>query len=41
MAAGLGAGPFIFNLGHGVLPETDPAQVAALVAHVRSLPLPR
>jgi uroporphyrinogen decarboxylase len=36
----LAAGPFIFNLGHGVLPDTDPAEVAALVAHVRSLPLP-
>jgi uroporphyrinogen decarboxylase len=36
----LGRGPFIFNLGHGVLPETDPAAVTALVAHVRSLPLP-
>jgi uroporphyrinogen decarboxylase len=28
--------PFIFNLGHGVLPETDPAEVAALVAYVKS-----
>lgn len=28
--------PFIFNLGHGVLPETDPAAVAALVEQVRS-----
>ena len=37
----LGRGPFVFNLGHGVLPETDPDIVAALVAHVRSLPLPR
>jgi uroporphyrinogen decarboxylase len=36
----LGRGPFVFNLGHGVLPETDPDAVAALVAHVRSLPLP-
>ncbi len=41
IVAGLGSGPFIFNLGHGVLPETDPEQVAALVEHVRSLPLPR
>ena len=32
-----GRGPFIFNLGHGVLPDTDPEEVAALVAHVRSL----
>ncbi len=36
----LASGPFIFNLGHGVLPETDPAAVAALVAHVKSLRLP-
>jgi len=28
--------PFIFNLGHGVLPETPPAHVAALVEQVRS-----
>jgi uroporphyrinogen decarboxylase len=28
--------PFIFNLGHGVLPETPPAHVAQLVARVRS-----
>jgi uroporphyrinogen decarboxylase len=40
IASVLGRGPFIFNLGHGVLPETDPASVAALVEHVRSLPLP-
>ncbi|HSA82499.1 MAG TPA: uroporphyrinogen decarboxylase [Geminicoccaceae bacterium] len=36
----LAAGPFIFNLGHGVLPDTDPEEVARLVTHVRSLPLP-
>jgi uroporphyrinogen decarboxylase len=36
----LARGPFIFNLGHGVLPETDPEEVAALVAHVKALPLP-
>jgi uroporphyrinogen decarboxylase len=40
IVAALGRGPFIFNLGHGVLPNTDPAAVAALVAHVRSLRLP-
>jgi uroporphyrinogen decarboxylase len=28
--------PFIFNLGHGVLPETPLDHVAQLVAHVRS-----
>jgi len=28
--------PFIFNLGHGVLPETPPEHVAALVECVRS-----
>ena len=31
----LGGGPFIFNLGHGVLPETPPEHVAALIAQVR------
>ena len=34
--AGLGAGPFIFNLGHGVLPPTPPEHVAALVEAVRT-----
>jgi uroporphyrinogen decarboxylase len=36
----LGVRPFVFNLGHGVLPETDPDHVAALIDHVRSLRLP-
>jgi len=27
--------PFVFNLGHGVLPETDPVAVAALVERVK------
>ena len=36
----LASGPFIFNLGHGVLPDTDPEAVATLVRHVRSVPLP-
>ncbi len=36
----LASGPFIFNLGHGVLPDTDPEAVAALVGHVRSVRLP-
>jgi uroporphyrinogen decarboxylase len=35
----LGDRPFIFNLGHGVLPETDPAAVAALVDYVKSAQL--
>lgn len=30
----LGNGPFIFNLGHGVMKETDPDNVAALVRAV-------
>jgi uroporphyrinogen decarboxylase len=29
--------PFIFNLGHGIVPETPPAHVAALVAQVRAV----
>ena len=33
--ASLGSGPFIFNLGHGVLPETPPAHVERLVRRVR------
>lgn len=28
---GLGAGPLVFNLGHGIVPATDPDSVAALV----------
>lgn len=32
----LAAGPFIFNLGHGVLPETPLAHVERLVTRVRS-----
>jgi len=32
------AGPFIFNLGHGVLPETPISHVERLVARVRGLP---
>jgi uroporphyrinogen decarboxylase len=35
LAAMKGA-PFIFNLGHGVLPETPPEHVAQLVARVRA-----
>jgi uroporphyrinogen decarboxylase len=32
----LGRGPFVFNLGHGVLPDTPPEHVAELVGLVRS-----
>lgn len=32
----LGQGPLIFNLGHGITPQADPAHVADLVARVRS-----
>ena len=31
----LGVNPFIFNLGHGIVPETPPEHVAALVEMVR------
>jgi uroporphyrinogen decarboxylase len=30
------AGPFIFNLGHGVLPDTPVAHVEQLVTRVRA-----
>jgi uroporphyrinogen decarboxylase len=33
--AALGKGPLVFNLGHGVLPETPPAHVERLVALIR------
>ena len=32
----LGAGPFIFNLGHGITPETPPEHVERLVSLVRA-----
>lgn len=32
----LGRGPFVFNLGHGVVPQTPPEHVAALVAIVQN-----
>ncbi|MBX5471618.1 MAG: uroporphyrinogen decarboxylase, partial [Acetobacteraceae bacterium] len=32
--------PHVFNLGHGVLPETPPQHVAELVRLVRSATLP-
>ncbi|MBB4008988.1 uroporphyrinogen decarboxylase [Allorhizobium taibaishanense] len=31
----LGAGPLIFNLGHGITPQADPETVRDLVQHVR------
>jgi uroporphyrinogen decarboxylase len=31
----LGNGPLIFNLGHGITPDADPENVAALVSRVR------
>jgi uroporphyrinogen decarboxylase len=31
----LEAGPFIFNLGHGVVPETPPEHVAGLIERIR------
>ena len=33
--AALGGGPFVFNLGHGILPQTPPEHVAALAAAAR------
>jgi len=32
----LGNGPFIFNLGHGIIPATPPDHVAELAEFVRS-----
>ncbi|TCR68939.1 uroporphyrinogen decarboxylase [Bosea sp. BK604] len=34
--ASFGAGPFVFNLGHGILPDTPIAHVERLVAAVRA-----
>jgi uroporphyrinogen decarboxylase len=34
----LSGGPFIFNLGHGILPDTPVAHVERLVARVRGTP---
>jgi uroporphyrinogen decarboxylase len=33
--AALGDGPFVLNLGHGITPQADPANVEALLRHVR------
>jgi uroporphyrinogen decarboxylase len=38
--AALGAGPFVFNLGHGILPQTPPEHVAVL-ADLLSQPIDR
>jgi uroporphyrinogen decarboxylase len=35
ITAALAQGPFVFNLGHGIVPETPPEHVAALVAALR------
>ena len=32
----LGRGPFIFNLGHGILKTTRPKHVESFVRHVKS-----
>ncbi len=37
--AGRAAAGHIFNLGHGVLPSTDPDQLARLTDHVHALPV--
>jgi uroporphyrinogen decarboxylase len=36
ICAHLAGGPFVFNLGHGVVPQTPPEHVADLVATVRA-----
>jgi uroporphyrinogen decarboxylase len=36
ICAAFSAGPHVFNLGHGVLPETPPEHVTALIAAVRA-----
>jgi uroporphyrinogen decarboxylase len=36
LLAGLKGRPFIFNLGHGIVPQTPPEHVAQLMARVRS-----
>jgi uroporphyrinogen decarboxylase len=35
IVAALRGGPFVFNLGHGILPETPPETVTRLVEAVR------
>lgn len=36
LLATLGQGPFVFNLGHGIVPDTPPEHVARLVERVRT-----
>ena len=36
ICAALGEGPFVFNLGHGILPQTPITHVEAMVAQVRA-----
>ena len=40
IAESLAGRPHIFNLGHGVLPDTPPENVGALVSHIRGLEAP-
>jgi uroporphyrinogen decarboxylase len=40
IVAALGGGPFVFNLGHGIVPETPPENVAELVRIVRESRVP-
>ena len=35
----LASGPFIFNLGHGIVPQTPPEHVAALSDLIRNWPV--
>lgn len=37
IVAAMAGRPHIFNLGHGVLPQTDPVAVARLVAYLKSI----
>ena len=32
----LSGGAFVFNLGHGIVPETPPEHVAQLLAQIRA-----
>ncbi len=34
----LAPGPFVFNLGHGIVPETPPEHVAQLMEQIRAWP---